>query len=270
MGILSSIFDPQKADLRRQLNYARQMKAAGKPGWDKNIATLEARLNPTSKIITTPLTPIGGYGWNSSQDDQKRADQGSDALIQQVNIPVGVVGLISAFNPFYCKADGMQLIARTIDDNGNVIESSDSARIYVKINLPGAMWLPVSFNLMAAGQQKGDAFIFQGTIRKFWVYVHEITQDSVNQPYLIIALLRRVGIFAGLGGGSLYGSPSGSGGQPTSTPVATGGQSVSGAPGGGGAAPGGTAPGGTSPTGGGGTYGGGGNLPNMPRGFQNT
>jgi len=157
-------------------------------------------------------------------------------------IPVSNKGFAGQFD---VNGDGISLIARTIDRAGNMIESSDTARIFIQINSESSIPLGFSFSASPSGAQKSDLLSVTARVQRVYVFVETPTADPVNQPFLIIAMTKGVAI------SGLFGTAGLAGGVPAA-PV--GGIQVT--QGGGGAAPG-AAPGG-APSGGGGGAGGGG------------
>lgn len=252
-----------------QLNHAIRMRDKGAPGWDNTIKTLQNQLfgtgstrkkgqihgNPGEfKVYTSG--PEGSYDFNRDQNDRKRVQQSGLNQILVQKIPVSTLGLVTGYNPFLCDHNGLQVLARTMDDNGNLVESSDTARIFIRFNSTTAPWLPIGFAFSPQSIAKSDNLVFQGYIERFWVYVQQVTQDATFQPNLVVALLRSVALFGPGGGSNLYGSPStNSNTAPTESAIDSsgggggGGQQGGGAPGGGGVQGGG---------GGGGHQGGGG------------
>lgn len=202
-------------------------------------------------------------------EDRKQQQRAGQDLrqFQQLFIPVSVAGDVFGY-PIEVDANGLMLIPRTISDAGVEIESSESARIYVKINNEGNPWIPLSFNLSAAGT-KQDANSISARINRLWVKVVNPTQDAQTQPFIILALLKAASIVGGFGGGSSYGgavnattvasSSSGSGSSGSGAPPGGGGGGGGTGGGGGGTGGGGDSGGGTGEGGGGGGFGG--NLP---------
>jgi hypothetical protein len=191
----------------------KKLRAAGFPGWDEPIAQLEQQLCGSPSVPaqetdnSTNSIPTGSYNFAGDQADRKRIEAGAIIQMQEVLMPVSLAGPIAGFQPFLCDANGMQIIARTMSNNGQVIESSDTARVFVRINSPNAMWLPLGYGVSPQSDAKSDAYIFQGYIYQFWAYVQTPTQDPQGQPYLVLALLRSASIIGAAGGSSLYVPP---------------------------------------------------------------
>jgi hypothetical protein len=223
MGALSKVLCAvaDKIRLIGELNNALAKKSRGCPGWDPTILALQNRLfgtgsstkggiygNRQSDFVPYSSGPSGSYDFSKDEEDRKRIQQGGLNNILLQYIPVSIQGLVPTFNPFYCDHNGLQILPRTMDDNGNIIESSDTARIFIRVNNPHAPWLPVGFNISSQGIMKSDNLVYQGYIEKLWIWVDTPSQDIINQPFLVIALLRSVALFGPGGGSNLYASPS--------------------------------------------------------------
>jgi hypothetical protein len=160
-------------------------------------------------------------------------------------VPVTQVGFLGAFD---VVGDGISIVPRVLDTSGNVIETSPTARIYVRVNSESALGMPFSYLIDPNGVQKCDLLSLAAVVRRVWIYCAVATEDAVNNPSMIIVFTKGVAI------SGLFGSSGAASGAPAS--VSIGGGSLAGpsagvAPGGGG---GGTVGGG----GGGGIIGGGG------------
>lgn len=264
MSVLSEIAEAigERIRLAGELADAYNRRARGFPGWDEKIKSLQMKLLGV-KTVQQPFIPYtsgpsGSFDFEKDRQDKKRVQQGGldTALIRR--IPVSATGPVTGYSPFYCDHNGLQLISRTMDDNGTVEESSDTARVFIRVNNPSAPWLPLGFGFSPQSLSKSDNMVYQGYIDKFWLYVSIATQDPTNQPNLIIALLRSVAIYGPGGGSNLYAPPSTGSEQTPTIGVGSQGGSPGGGGGaappvqGGGGAPGGGGSGGGAPGGGGG------------------
>jgi hypothetical protein len=178
-------------------------------------------------------------------------DHGIDTGIFDVlKIPVSALGFAGVFD---VNGDGISLVARTLDKSGAIIESSDTARIFIRVNSEHAAALPFSFQLNPSGAQKCDLMSIVARVQRVWITVETISQDP-NQDFLIVAFTKSVAV-AGLFGSSGFASASApSGAPPTTVAAAASGGS---APGSGGGTGGSGGTGGTGGTGGSGGDGGG-------------
>jgi len=266
MSIIDTI--RYRHSLKKEIARLQALANRGYPGHDASIALLQEQLRQSfgnaPKSSEKPFVPYsappGSYGLDAHTGDRYKAEQEAGGEILAVKVPVTNLGLLPAFNPFFCDADGMQLIARTVDENGIVTESSDTARIFIKINTPGGAWLPLGYEQVAQGGFKGNATVFMGTLKRFWVRVSVLTADPDNQPFLILFLLRHVSIVAPSGSSVLYGGLQNTQGQ--QQPIQDNSQN---APSGSGSSSGGTSGGGIIDTsGGGGGFSGGGGGGSCP------
>lgn len=260
MSAITKIRDAvlEKIRISGELTTALEKKSRGCPGWEPTILRLQNRLfgfdvarrgihgNPGTDFVPYSSGPLGSYNFETDQQDRKRVQQGGINNVTTFNVPVSSVGLVPGFNPFYCDHNGLQIITRTMDDNGNITESSDTARVFIRINTPNSPWLPIGFSFSPQGVSKSDNLVFQGYIEKFWLYVQTPTQDSTNQPFIVIALLRSAALFGPGGGSNLYGSPTSTAPtqasvsqQPTIPGASSGSSPGGGSPGGGGSSGGG-------------------------------
>src|SRR6266404_4614587 len=204
---------------------------------------------PVHRVQTDPLH--GTYDSLAANQDYQLARRGSGDLqsIRSIVVPVSVAGEIAG-SPFSVgECTGILLAPRIAGDNGLESESSDTARIYVQINNCG-VWIPMSFNLVAQGSQKGDAQFIAGPIATLRIQVVAITQDPTFQPNVYLLLMRGVTIVGQFGAAVGYGPPMAVSSAGVPTPVMVAGQSASG-----GSSPGGS---GGAQGGGGGSQGGGG------------
>lgn len=200
----------------------------------------------------------GTYDSLASNRDWELAKRGPGDLqsVRQLVVPVITAGEISG-SPFNLgECTGILLAPRTVGDNGQEVESSDTARIYLQVNNSG-VWIPFSFNLLAQGGQKGDATFIAGPIATLRIQVVVVTQDATFQPNMYLLLMRGFTIVGTFGAAVGYGPPQGGSVQTTTSAAASGP-----GPGGGGGTPGG---GGGAPGsgGGGGGRGGGGGGRNL-------
>ena len=221
MNALTKLRDAveEKIRIAGELGIALGKKSRGCPGWDPTIKKLQNRLfglgeynrgifgNPGNDFVPYSSGPLGSYDFATDRADRKRVQQGGINSVTLFKIPVSTVGLVAGYNPFYCDHNGLQILARTMDDNGNITESSDTARVFIRVNTPNSPWLPIGFAFAPQGVSKSDNLVFQGYVEKFWLYVQTPTQDPQNQPVLLLALLRSVALFGPGGGSNLYGSP---------------------------------------------------------------
>lgn len=183
-------------------------------------------------------------------------DHGIDTGIFDVlKIPVSALGFVGVFD---VNGDGISLIARTLDKSGAIIESSDTARIFIRVNSEHAAALPFSFQLNPSGAQKCDLMSIVARVQRVWITVETITQDLVNQPFLIVAFTKSVAV-SGLFGSSGFASASAPSGAPPSTIAAASGSGAA-APGSGAGSGAGSGGGGAGSGGGGGGGRGGGRI----------
>lgn len=153
------------------------------------FGNLSASYTPEVGESGADVADVGGPESDQIEGvDVHNVEQGQ---LNTLVIPVTATGLVQG-SPFQVKADGISLLARTIDDNGNVIESSETCRIFVRLNSHAAPWLPMSFLQNAAGAQKSDAYAINQRVTSLWIFVQIATQDPVNQPLLILSLMKGI------------------------------------------------------------------------------
>ena len=114
---------------------------------------------------------------------------------------------------FDVNGDGISLISRAMDQSGNVIESSRTARLYIRVNSERALAMPFSLTLDPNGPQKSDLLSLAARVQRIWVYCDFPTQDAVNEPSIVIVFTKGVavsGLFGSSGSASFVpASPSG-------------------------------------------------------------
>jgi hypothetical protein len=70
-------------------------------------------------------------------------------------VPVTSKGFVGAFD---VNGDGVSLISRCMDSNGQLVESSQSARLYIRVNSERAIGLPFSYLMDQNGSQNAICF----------------------------------------------------------------------------------------------------------------
>jgi hypothetical protein len=158
-------------------------------------------------------------------------------------VPVTAAGFVGAFD---VNGDGVSLVSRCLDANGNLVESSQSARLYVRVNSERAIGLPFSYLTDQNGAQKSDLLSLTARVQRVWIYCGLPTQDAA-QSVVILAFTKGISISGLFGSAGLAGAVPASPSAATSASVGVQAAAPSAPPSGGG---------GTQ--GGGGTYGGGG------------
>lgn len=106
-------------------------------------------------------------------------------------VPVTQVGFVGVFD---VNGDGISLVSRALDQSGNVIESSPTARLFIRVNSEGALGMPFSFLLDQFGSQKCDLLSLAARVQRIWVYCAIASQDPVNNPYVVLVFTKGISI----------------------------------------------------------------------------
>ena len=201
---------------------------AGKPAASTALNPVKAAVGvftPEVDAVENAIQPIGpeanlppGYYdavANANQNQQNL--EGTGSRKDSVLIPVTAAGQVAGWFPADVDFNAISLEPRWVDDNGNMVESSSTARIAIKVNTQDQDWIILSYNIDPRGVEKNDwTSIPAGSIRRIWIQVISPTLDPVNEPFIVLAFLKGISLGQGgsVGGGAS--SPSQSSAQGSS------------------------------------------------------
>jgi len=203
-GILDPVFD-FVASLFQKTGAAVQAGVGGFEALDEEYSSLF--WNTVNAGIQQG--PSANYNQNSNAADLNAVDQQTINEEVQIVIPCTALGPVANFFPAVLDCNGFALIPRKFDEStGTELQSSDSARIYVRFNSVSNPWIPFSLSTEANPLQADFTGIAR-PIRRVWIRVTNLAADSAF-PFLIVSFLKNVSLTQGGGAPQIYSVPSGS------------------------------------------------------------
>lgn len=207
------LLDPVLDCLARIFATSRKAVAAGVGGFEALDDEYSQMLWST---INAGVQDSGGnYNQSANAADLRAVDQNLLNEEWQVMVPVLQLGPVAGFTPIDLDCNGFALIPRLYDEATNSeIQSSDSARLYVRFNSDRNPWIPFSLG-STANPLQADYTGIARPIRRVWLRVTNITDDP-SFPFLIVSFLKNVSLAQGGGAPQIYsvpgGGPQGAGG----------------------------------------------------------